>query len=290
MFEDTSLHDTLKSQGFDVVFAETFDFCGLYLSDYLGFRSVVSVFTGSRLLAITAPLGEPSWLHYFPAPGSDSYGPGAGILNRINDLYYKYVFGYGYVRLFDRQFQQVSQLTNGKVRHWKKILKDVTFHFSNSNPYLDFPIPSISKIIPIGGFDMGIEQKPHELSPELNSLLDSRPVTIFVSFGSMVKSKFMPDHYKSSMLKFFAANSQHITFLWKYEDLNDKLIKDNLPDNVFLGEWFPQTALLADKRVKLFITHGGLASTMELAYAAKPAIVVSRGRPKLGPISNSRSL
>lgn len=29
----------------------------------------------------------------------------------------------------------------------------------------------------------------------------------------------------------------------------------------------------ADKRVNLFITHGGLGSTMELAYAAKPAIV-----------------
>ncbi|CAI5451230.1 unnamed protein product [Caenorhabditis angaria] len=36
----------------------------------------------------------------------------------------------------------------------------------------------------------------------------------------------------------------------------------------------PQSALLADKRVKLFITHGGLASTMEVAYSGKPALVV----------------
>ena len=31
---------------------------------------------------------------------------------------------------------------------------------------------------------------------------------------------------------------------------------------------------VADKRVNLFITHGGLGSTMELAYAAKTGIVV----------------
>lgn len=72
----------------------------------------------------------------------------------------------------------------------------------------------------------------------------------------------------------FTANTQNITFLWKYEDPTDIFFKNRLPKNVILKDWFPQRALLADKRVKLFITHGGLGSTMELAYAAKPAIVV----------------
>ncbi|EGT43733.1 CBN-UGT-4 protein [Caenorhabditis brenneri] len=273
IFEDTELHVMLKQKDFDVVIGETFDFCGLYLADYIESKSIISVFSGSRLLSITTPLGDPSWLHYLPAPSSETFGPGASIFDRINDLYHKYVFGSGYSIVFDWQYNQVARMTNGKVRNWKKILRDVTFHFSNSNPYLDFSVPTIPKVIPIGGFDME-ETVDSSLPEEYEELLNKRPMTVFVSFGSMVKSKFMPDSYKESMLRMFSANSRNITFLWKYEDLKDQFLTNRLPENVILNEWFPQRALLADKRVKLFITHGGLGSTMELAYSAKPAIMI----------------
>uniref|UniRef100_A0A1I7SZ19 glucuronosyltransferase n=1 Tax=Caenorhabditis tropicalis TaxID=1561998 RepID=A0A1I7SZ19_9PELO len=273
VFQDKELHEILKSRNFDVVIAETFDFCGLYLADYLDSKSIISVFTGSRLLSIMTPLGEPSWLHYLPAPSSSSFGPGSSIFDRLNDLYHKYVFGSGYAILFDWQYNQISRLTGGKVRLWKKILQDVTYHFSNSNPYLDFSVPSIPKVIPIGGFDMD-ESIHSELPVEYEEILKKRPITVFVSFGSMVKSKFMPDSYKESMLKLFSINYQNITFLWKYEDPNDQFLVNRLPENVILKDWFPQRALLSDDRVKLFITHGGLGSAMELAYAAKPAIMI----------------
>lgn len=273
IFQDSELHKILKDKDFDVVIAETFDFCGLYLADYIQSKSIVSVFTGSRLIAITDPLGEPSSLHYIPAPSSDNFGSSASIFDRINDLYHKYVFGSGYSIIFDWQYNQIARLTHGKVRHWKKILKDVTYHFANSNPYLDFAAPTISKVIPIGGYDMdkSIQTK---IPDEFDSILNERSLTVYVSFGSMVKAKFMPESYKEAMLRMFTANTQNITFLWKYEDPTDIFFKNRLPKNVILKDWFPQRALLADKRVKLFITHGGLGSTMELAYAAKPAIVI----------------
>lgn len=47
-----------------------------------------------------------------------------------------------------------------------------------------------------------------------------------------------------------------------------------LPDNVHLSPWLPQNELLADSRVTVFLTHGGLASVMELALLGKPAVVV----------------
>uniref|UniRef100_A0A8R1DGW5 glucuronosyltransferase n=1 Tax=Caenorhabditis japonica TaxID=281687 RepID=A0A8R1DGW5_CAEJA len=83
----------------------------------------------------------------------------------------------------------------------------------------------------------------------------------------------MPDDYKLAMINVFKCHS-NVTFLWKYEDPEEKFIRNSIPENVHLSKWFPQQSLLADKRVNLFITHGGLGSTMELAYAAKPAIVV----------------
>ncbi|VDL84737.1 unnamed protein product [Nippostrongylus brasiliensis] len=64
----------------------------------------------------------------------------------------------------------------------------------------------------------------------------------------------------------------NVTFIWKFED--DKLYRAASYPNVHLCSWIPQTALLNDARLSLFITHGGIASTNEVAYSGKPAILV----------------
>jgi UDP:flavonoid glycosyltransferase YjiC (YdhE family) len=43
--------------------------------------------------------------------------------------------------------------------------------------------------------------------------------------------------------------------------------------HVKIMPWIPQNDLLADSRVRVFITHGGLNSMIEAAYHAKPIIV-----------------
>ena len=62
---------------------------------------------------------------------------------------------------------------------------------------------------------------------------------------------------------------------------------DHLP-SVYLSPWLPQKALLgdfsllplskqkisADKRLSIFITHGGMGSTTEIAHLGKPSIMV----------------
>ncbi|EYC33728.1 hypothetical protein Y032_0002g952 [Ancylostoma ceylanicum] len=63
------------------------------------------------------------------------------------------------------------------------------------------------------------------------------------------------------------------TFIWKYEEEGSQ-IADHLP-NVHLSTWFPQNALLADPRLTVFVTHGGLGSTTELAHQGKPAVLLS---------------
>lgn len=81
------------------------------------------------------------------------------------------------------------------------------------------------------------------------------------------------------------------TFIWKYE-VEDAEFSKTLSENVFLKKWIPQPALLgytrgfliidkylfsftADPRLNLFITHGGLGSTLEVAYAGKPSLMVN---------------
>ncbi|KAK6015682.1 glycosyltransferase family 28 protein, partial [Ostertagia ostertagi] len=64
----------------------------------------------------------------------------------------------------------------------------------------------------------------------------------------------------------------NITFIWKYEEPDDAIF--NGIDNLIPSKWTPQSCLLADRRLTLFITHGGAGSMMESAHHAKPLIVV----------------
>ncbi|KAK5642853.1 hypothetical protein RI129_009020 [Pyrocoelia pectoralis] len=56
--------------------------------------------------------------------------------------------------------------------------------------------------------------------------------------------------------------------IWKWED-------DHLPDkpsNVLIRSWLPQQHILAHPNVVLFITHGGVSSTIEAVYHGKPIL------------------
>ena len=56
--------------------------------------------------------------------------------------------------------------------------------------------------------------------------------------------------------------------MWKFED--DTLT--DLPKNVKILKWLPQSDILAHPNLKLFITHGGQLSTTEAIVRGKPVI------------------
>lgn len=58
--------------------------------------------------------------------------------------------------------------------------------------------------------------------------------------------------------------------MWKYED--DSLL--DVPSNIFISKWMPQYDILAHPNVRLFISHGGLFSTMESVDRGVPLLIV----------------
>ncbi|KAK6040069.1 glycosyltransferase family 28 protein [Cooperia oncophora] len=70
----------------------------------------------------------------------------------------------------------------------------------------------------------------------------------------------------------YSKTCHNTTFIWKFEEEDSKLAAHL--DNVYLSSWVPQNALLADPRLSVFITHGGLGSTTELAHMGKPALLI----------------
>ncbi|KAK6055626.1 glycosyltransferase family 28 protein [Cooperia oncophora] len=158
-----------------------------------------------------------------------------------------------------------------QFKGYEELLADASYAFTNSNPYLDYPRPMLHKTIPIGGIAVSFDPKKNALSKEWDSIMDQRNSTVLVSFGSMAKSVLMPDEYKKTLLEVFE-NMPNTTFIWKFEEEDSKLAAHL--DNVHLSSWVPQNALLADPRLSVFITHGGLGSTTELAHMGKPALLI----------------
>jgi UDP:flavonoid glycosyltransferase YjiC (YdhE family) len=91
---------------------------------------------------------------------------------------------------------------------------------------------------------------------------------IFFSFGSNVKFATLPREKWEKFANVFRKLKQRIIWTFDLDEMADK------PDNVMIGKWFPQDDILAHENVKLFISHGGLGSTVEAKYHGVPVIGV----------------
>ncbi|KAH8311949.1 hypothetical protein KR044_008744, partial [Drosophila immigrans] len=151
----------------------------------------------------------------------------------------------------------------------KKTLEEVNDSFDfmllGQHFTLSYPRPYLPNMVEVGG--LHIAHKPKPLPEDIKEFIEtSKDGVIYFSLGSNVKSKDLPLETRETLLKVFAGLKQRV--LWKFED--DKM--DSKPDNVFLSKWFPQPDILAHKNVKLFISHGGLLSTIESVYFGKPIL------------------
>ncbi|CAI5451087.1 unnamed protein product [Caenorhabditis angaria] len=268
VLRDKTLHETLRNEKFDAVIVETFDTAGFYMADILNIPPI-AVFSAVTF-AIRKEYGEGSTIGYLPKHFS-RIGTEASIFDRWNDFYRTVLFQIGNYRLFDLQHKAYSKAVGYDIANWRDLITRSTYFFVNANPYLDFAMPKLENIVNIGGFTVNKNKTIHQVSEEYENILNERSSTVLVSFGSVVRSYEMPEYFKKGLVKTFES-LPNITFIWKYE--KDDYFKNVVPSNVYLKKWIPQAELLGDKRVKLFITHGGLGSTMEVAYAGKPALMV----------------
>lgn len=266
---DKELHKWILSKNFDGYVAEAFDFCSLYLGDHLKLN-LLPMFSTIKNMPASHAIGEPSLLNYSPSLHTN-YGPEQTVFDRLQDITAFTSFHYAFSNLYERQYYQAYSLLNGDVRSWRDIVQTATFFFYNNNPYIGFPMPTLAKSVEIGGFT--IDPPKHvELDAEFDKILNLRKSTVLISFGTVVQSADMPDTFKDGLIKMFS-NLPETIFIWKYE-VEDESFTKRLSDNVILKKWVPQPELLADPRLNVFITHGGLGSTLEVAYSGKPSLMI----------------
>ncbi|KAH8346553.1 hypothetical protein KR084_004194 [Drosophila pseudotakahashii] len=153
----------------------------------------------------------------------------------------------------------------------RKSLEDVLDSFSlmllGQHFSLSYPRPYLPNMIEVGGLHLQQQRKVKPLPKELAEFVEqSAEGIIYFSMGSNIKSADLPPATRKVLMETFASLPQRV--LWKFED--DQLPEK--PSNVFISKWFPQPDILAHPNVKLFITHGGLLSTIESIYFGKPVL------------------
>lgn len=270
IYQDKHLHQQILKLKPDGYVAEAFDFCSLFLGDHLKLN-LLPMFSTVKSVPVARAIGEPLILNYAPSL-STAYGPQQTFWDRLQDIPMFTSFYYALSTLFDRQYAHAHSFLNGDVRDWKEIVQTATFFFYNNNPYVGFPMPILEKSVEIGGIT--IEATREKVDEEYDRILNLRNSTVLMSFGTVVLSVDMPERFKNGIITAFSS-LPNTTFIWKYEETDDQELKKlGLPSNVILKKWVPQPALLADNRLSLFITHGGLGSTLEVAYSGKPSIII----------------
>ncbi|GMT22756.1 hypothetical protein PFISCL1PPCAC_14053, partial [Pristionchus fissidentatus] len=149
------------------------------------------------------------------------------------------------------------------------VIRNTSLMFLNSEPLLDYPRPTVHRVIDIGGIVIPTKIEP--LNEDWSSVLNLRNKTVILSFGTFIKASTMPEQYKKT-IRNTLASFPDVTFIWKYEDPSHN-VSDGI-ENIVETQWLPQVDMLNDPRLSGFITHAGQGSTLEAAYAGVPMLLV----------------
>ncbi|XP_022209988.2 UDP-glucosyltransferase 2 [Drosophila obscura] len=163
-------------------------------------------------------------------------------------------------QLYGQYFPQAQLSLEQVMDSFALMLLGQHFSLSYARAYLP-------DMIEVGGLHLQQQRQVQPLPADIAAFVEQSPNgVIYFSMGSNIKSADLPPTTRKVLLDTLASLPQRV--LWKFED--DQL--EDKPENVFIGKWFPQPDILAHPNVKLFITHGGLLSTIESIYFGKPVL------------------
>uniref|UniRef100_A0A7E4VZR9 glucuronosyltransferase n=1 Tax=Panagrellus redivivus TaxID=6233 RepID=A0A7E4VZR9_PANRE len=265
---DSAFVEKVKAEKFEFALIEPTDYCGYGMIKLAG----IPVYANSVPMALSGiharSLGlEGSSMESFPVR-SEHY-PLLKFLERVWDVVPPFyttklkgvdvrTLSVDLVRQYaDPEFTPERAIANGR------------YLFLNTEEHIDFPRPITHKTVYIGGITVA-ESNPDNLPADYKEIFNnSKKGVVFVSFGSLAKSRYMPAEIKDAFLQLFAAFPE-ISFIWKYENPSDP-IGDHLP-NLFKRTWVPQKQLLTHPRLLAFVTHGGMNSALEGGISGVPLL------------------
>ncbi|XP_026735997.1 UDP-glucuronosyltransferase 2B10-like [Trichoplusia ni] len=265
------LQDT--SQRFDLVFSDLFEseVCAglsvVYDCPLVWFYSMGAHWNVLRLIDEGRnPAYDPDYLTTNVVPFS--------FLERVEQLWarIKYMALKTFITLPDEKkmyeeiFTPLVAQRGRTLPNYEDVIYNASIIFGNEHNAVKLRPSTPQNFKYIGG--MHIPDPVTPLPKKLQDLMDNaKHGVIYFSMGSFFKSKHLPKSLVRGLVKTFGELKE--TVLWKFEeDLPD------LPSNLHILQWAPQSSILAHKNLKFFITHGGLLSSIEAIHFGVPVIAI----------------
>jgi len=194
------------------------------------------------------------------------YSPGLSLMEKWHNLIFiteerlveRFIYLPGQIDLYKQHFSGVSASIHELRRKFSLIL--INQHFSMGRVRSNVP-----NIVEVAGMHLAEPTDP--LDDELKKLLDeAEHGVVYFSMGLQVLDKWLPPGMINTMLAAFQQIKQQV--IWK---MNNPAMANN-SRNIYARSWLPQREILNHPNVKLFITHGGLLSSIEAVHYAVPQL------------------
>ncbi|XP_066293401.1 UDP-glucuronosyltransferase 1-2-like [Branchiostoma lanceolatum] len=258
--------ETTEARKYDLVLWSPAEVpCGAVLARYLGVPSAV-IYIPTTALLLSA--GNPLPLAYYPVTPSGLTSEMTFKQRVQNTLYYAiaiYFHRYKLCPPFDFIVHKyISNDTNTE-----EIMSDTDLWLSLADFTLEFPRPTMPNVVNIAAFNLA---DPKPLPQDLEEFMQASGDlgVILFSLGSITAS--MPDRIAHIFMEAFAQVPQKV--IWKMGEGDDANNQD-FPSNVKPMKWVPQNDLLAHKKMRLFIYHGGTNGLYESVYHGVPMVLVT---------------
>lgn len=136
----------------------------------------------------------------------------------------------------------------------------------NISPVMEIAQPLSPNIIPVAGLHI---KDANPLPADIESFVNaSRKGAVLIAFGTNIQSEFMPISKRNIIFQALRELPDY-HFIWKLEN---ELPSSEVPKNLLMRRWLPQSDLLAHANVKAIFSHSGLLSTQEALVRGVPIL------------------
>uniref|UniRef100_A0A7G3B3E6 Putative udp-glucoronosyl and udp-glucosyl transferase n=1 Tax=Lutzomyia longipalpis TaxID=7200 RepID=A0A7G3B3E6_LUTLO len=169
-----------------------------------------------------------------------------------------------YVNYREKEYYDYN-FPSPKYKSYDEMKKNISLFFVNDHFSVSSPRPLVPSVVQVGGIQ--IKSKPDPLPQKMQEFIDgAEHGVVFFSLGSNVKSSLLAPEKLDAILKTFAKLKQRVLFKWEADSL------PNQPKNVMTQKWMPQDDILANEKVRVFVSHGGLGGINEAKYHGVPIV------------------
>ncbi|CAO1355349.1 unnamed protein product, partial [Diamesa hyperborea] len=255
---------------FDLILAEQFFQDSLLMFSHKYQAPIVTINTIGYSDVLDRMMGSITPYSFVPHMILLDYGDKMNFWQRFHNFMFSMsdvlIRKYYYLPKMNEMVTQHFEHLDGPLPKVEDLEKSISAIFVNSHWSINKPRPLMPGIINVAGSHI----KPTKPLPnDIQEFLDgAEEGAIYFSLGSYMQSSKMPKEKVEIILNVFASLKQRI--LWKYEVENIP----NLPENVMIQKWMPQSDILAHPKIILFIAHGGLFGTIEGSFYGVPMLFI----------------